>query len=258
MLQIREEQMLAFEQAALRRFEDEMVAHLAQFAPRHCEVIGEPALRQAIRLGMERARKYGLTNRGPVRFYLELMFMFGGDFDTDPQLLWAIAVLNDPTIRDQMVRADRLYEKAMECVDIIAGPNYDYAKEALRRASKVTFDALPPPSAGFEDAIFAQLREIHSQKVEYLGEARTRAIIAYGKTLPEKLALAPERGAALCVGAMFALGHGFGNDPLLPWISRTITNRAIADPFIRTKRVYSRMMTYLDRVLANQDSGKKS
>ena len=27
MLQIREEQMLAFEQAALRRFEDEMVAH---------------------------------------------------------------------------------------------------------------------------------------------------------------------------------------------------------------------------------------
>jgi len=253
MLQIRAQQMTAFEQAALRRFEDDMVAHLAKFAPKHCEVIGESAVRQAIRLGMERAGKYGLTNRGPVRFFIELMFMFGSDFDTDPQLMWAIEVLNDPKLLDQMIKGDRLYENAMDYVEVVAGTNYAYAKEALRKASRVTFEELPAPGVRFEDAVLAQLREIHPQKVEYLGEGRTRTLIAYGRMLPAKLALAPERGAALCVGAMFAFGHGFGNDPLLPWICRTITNPAITDASTRTKRVHSKMMTYLDRVLANQD-----
>src|SRR6266540_2596886 len=112
MLIIRPTQLNSFEEAALRHFEDEMVPHLAKFAPKHCQVIGEQAVRQAIRLGIGRARKFGLTNRGPVRFYIELMFMFGCDFDNDPQLDWANEVLNDTTLLDQMAKAERLYDRA--------------------------------------------------------------------------------------------------------------------------------------------------
>ena len=258
MLIIRKKQSKAFEQASLKKFEDEMVTHLKKFAPQHCEAIGEPPLRQAIWLGIERSAKYGFTNRGPVRFYIELMFMFGSDFDTDPQLVWAVDVLNNATLSDQMAKADRLYDKAMDCVAKIAGPNYDYAKRALQRVSVVKLEDFPPPDGRFEHEMMGHLKTIHPQKVQYLGEAKTRWLIEYGKLLPTKLSLAPDRGAALCVGAMFALGHGFGNDPLLPWIAHTITNPAITDSNVRVTRVHSKMMTYLDAVLANQDSEGKS
>src|SRR5207302_709278 len=72
MLEIRSEQITVFEQAALEAFEDEMVEHLKKFSPEHCEVMGEPRVRSVIQLGMARAKTYGFTNRGPVRFYLEM------------------------------------------------------------------------------------------------------------------------------------------------------------------------------------------
>ena len=88
-MKIRKEQMAALDRAALKAFEDELVRHLQDFDPKHTTVLDEDGVRQVIRLGMERAAKYGLTNRGPIRFYIELMFLFGSDFDTDPWLPWA-------------------------------------------------------------------------------------------------------------------------------------------------------------------------
>src|SRR5215510_13947025 len=109
MLTIRSEQADAFRQAALQKFEDEMVVHLKTSYAEHWKVMGEVAGRCVIQLGIERAKKHGFTNRGPVRFYIELMFMFGSYFDSDPQHPWASHVLNDPESVDQSVRADRLY-----------------------------------------------------------------------------------------------------------------------------------------------------
>ena len=235
-----------------------MVAHLANYAPKHCAVIGQHAVRTAIRLGIDRAQRYGLTNRGPVRFYLESMFMFGSDFDTDPQFSWATAILNDGLLSDQMAKANRLYEAAMTFVDEIAGPGYGHAIEALRRARRIGLDELPSPGARFVDEMMAKLERIHPQKVQHLGKDATRGLITYGEALCADLPLTPERGAGLCVAAMFAVGHGFGHDPLLPWISRTIVNPAIVSPDLRVKRLYSRIMTYLDRVLADHDAGKES
>ena len=77
--------MLAFEQAALRRFEDEMVVHSKDFSPLLCEIIGEDQLRVAVRQAMARAAGYGFTYRGPIRLFIEMMFLCGSAFDTDPQ-----------------------------------------------------------------------------------------------------------------------------------------------------------------------------
>ena len=93
MLVIRDQQMQAFAQNAKKQFEAETVPHISRFAPRQFEILGEKTIGQIVSLGIERAEKYGFTNRGPVRFYIELMFMFGSDFDTDPQYPWAAELL---------------------------------------------------------------------------------------------------------------------------------------------------------------------
>src|SRR6266849_10193118 len=109
MWNIRPHQADTFSNTALQKFEDEMLEHLQKFSPQHCKVAGEPAVREVIRKGIETAGKYGFTNRGPLRFYIELMFMFGSYFDSDPQYPWAGTVLKDPEVIDQTIRADRLY-----------------------------------------------------------------------------------------------------------------------------------------------------
>jgi hypothetical protein len=250
MLVIRKEQMEVFEQAALRTFEDQMVEHLKEFAPKHCEVLGESGVRQVVRLGMERARRYGFTNRGPVRFYLESMFLFGSDFDTDPQLPWAGEILKDPTIWDQTVRADRLYDRVMDYLNQVAGPDCEYAKEALRKASRQRFEGVPVSDENFENKVIARLNEVYPQKCAYIGEAALRTLVRRGNFLAERYSVSIDAGVVLFIGLMFALGHGFARDPLFPWIERTLNDTRIDNPNKRVERLHSRAMTYLSRALA--------
>src|SRR5262249_22314233 len=85
MLVISTQQMQGFQQAARLRFEDEMMIHSRSFAPRLCEVIGDRQLRVAVRRAMDGAMRHGFTNRGPARLCVELIFLCGSAFDTDPQ-----------------------------------------------------------------------------------------------------------------------------------------------------------------------------
>ena len=86
MLSIRPEQMAAFEQAALKRFEDEMLAHIKTYFPNHWRIIGEAQLRKVIQYSVSQAEQYGLTTQREVCLYLNLMLLLGSDFDTDIQL----------------------------------------------------------------------------------------------------------------------------------------------------------------------------
>lgn len=103
--------MAAFSQDAVRRFEDRMVARLAEFAPEQCAALGEDELRRVVGHGVVRAARHGLVSGGQISLYLGLMFAFGRDFDDDPALPWAREVLlsaDAPALKGR-----RLYDAAM-------------------------------------------------------------------------------------------------------------------------------------------------
>lgn len=243
MFQVRPAQMEVFEQAALRRFEDEMVVHLRQLAPQHCNAVGEEGLRQVIRTGFKRAASYGLTNRGPVRFYIDLMIMLGSDFDTDPQYPWAAALLKDLAVPDQMIRADRLYEKAMDYSAKVFGRGYEQEKAAVRRAGAVKYEELPSSAADSIRELVKYFENVFPEKVRYLGELPVRALAARAKILSEQHRLAPERGPVVLAGIMFAFGHGVTTDPQFRWVSATLT-KDTQDAATRTERLFRRALTY--------------
>src|SRR5215216_3572942 len=94
MLNIRKEQMVLFGQEALRRSEQEMLAHSKEFSPTLCNTLTDDQLRIAVGQAMRRAGGYGFTNRGPIRLYIELSILFGSDFDADPQCFAFAKFLN--------------------------------------------------------------------------------------------------------------------------------------------------------------------
>ncbi len=253
MVAVRPEQMEVFQGAALRSFEDEMVAHLAEFSPPLFKAAKEHQLRKAIRLGIARASDYGITFRGPVRLYLELMLLFGSHFDTDPQYPWAAEVLADRDSEPQMGRAEKLYERTRDYMEKVAGPENSYALKALKDISVWGRQPLPFSSDKFDPAMLREMTDFYPQKAAYVGEDRLKLLIREGIEGARSHEFATVRGAALSVVLMFAFGHGCFDDPLYPWIARTLEDDAITDPVARAKRLETKALTWLDHVIASFD-----
>ena len=108
MLTLRPEQMEAFERSSMNSFVDELAEHFRQALPEHHAVLGHDGTRETICYGIARARAYGITSVRGVTIYIRLMFLFGRDYDTNPELPWAGAALGDPMLADEITRAHQL------------------------------------------------------------------------------------------------------------------------------------------------------
>ena len=252
MLVIRKEQMESLEEVALKNFEDRMVAHFCkEFAPLHCEVIGEEGTHEVVRFGIEAAEKYEFTNRGPIQFYLEMMFMFGGRFDTDPQFDWAGAILNDAETPDQTERADKLYEETLAYLDKVAGEKREHAIAAFRRINETNFDNIADETRDIEPQSREWTKKIYPQKYEYAGEERINRTIESGKRTAEEHKITTKKGQMLCIALAFAMGHGFADDVLFPWIKATLTDEKFPDPNERTERLQRKLKIYVEKAVKN-------
>jgi hypothetical protein len=248
MLQIREEQMAVFEQAALRRFEDEMVVHSKDFSPRLCDVIGEEQLRVALRRAMARAGRYGFTYRGPIRLFIELMFLFGSAFDTDPQYPWAGKILH--ASHDQMQRAEQLCDKTLDYQEKVSGPDAANTRKALDQLSILARQPATAPTGDFVRNALQEISRVFPQKAAYIGEEGLKGLIDEARTEAWKYRFPAGRGETLLVVLMFAFGHRCTDDRLYPWIARTLKDERIIEPAARAERLRKKAVTWLDHVLA--------
>lgn len=250
MLTIRKEQTEAFRQHHLQKFEDEMVEHLKKFSPQRWKVMGEPDGRRVIRLGIEQAQKYGFTNRGPVRFYIELMFMFGSYFDTDPQHPWATAVLKDTEAVDEVVRADQLFDAMNNYLAEIVEPEREHLMEALQKLPQARIEDYLTPGANGEEALLHGIRSACPLRSQYLGEPVLRRLIRHGMEIARRFGFTTDKGIALMVILTFVGGHGFYKDPLFGWIARALDSNRCPDAGKRFEDLSSKSVLYLDHVLA--------
>ncbi|MGD0524213.1 MAG: hypothetical protein ABSE49_03660 [Polyangiaceae bacterium] len=99
MLVIRREQLDVFEEAARAHFVRRAVEHLQRTLPAHCASMTPGALRASARHAVTRARSYGITAEVDVLTYLNVMYMLGFEFDTDPRFSWASEWLREPEVQ---------------------------------------------------------------------------------------------------------------------------------------------------------------
>jgi len=70
------------------------IQHVKNCIPDIFLAMPEEDLREVIRWGRKRSRRYGVAREVDFFRYLNLMFMFGFSFDDDPRYPWAARVLN--------------------------------------------------------------------------------------------------------------------------------------------------------------------
>ena len=107
---IRDDQLSALRGVRQKEYERRLGAHLRKYFSETCAELGEEGLRDAVRHGIQRAKFYGIQAERDAVKYLNLMFVFGRDFDTDPRFPWAASMLRStdygPTLRINQVYSD--------------------------------------------------------------------------------------------------------------------------------------------------------
>ena len=112
MFTIRKEQMAAFRPLGKKAFEDRVLDHLKRAFPQQSAALGNEKLRETIQYGTERAAAYRIVAERDVCKYIDLMVLYGRDFDIDPNLPWAQSVLQNQAIRHPSTKVERLYKEA--------------------------------------------------------------------------------------------------------------------------------------------------
>jgi len=113
MLTIRKEQLRVFDQDRRSRFLALMLAHLRKFFPARCESLGERGLREWIEHGTKRAATYHVVSERDVCKYIDIMLVFGKDFDQDARFPWAARLLKIPRTKPGE-KMNLLFEAAKE------------------------------------------------------------------------------------------------------------------------------------------------
>ena len=114
MLTIRRDQLAVFTDLERRNFETRMIQHLHKCFPKQLEGTEDAELRGLIQYGVERSRSHRIKAERDVCRYIDLMVVFGRDFDVAPQHAWAAAILNDAGLRNSTKKMDRLFAAAKE------------------------------------------------------------------------------------------------------------------------------------------------
>jgi hypothetical protein len=256
MLVIRAEQLKVFDQASRRRFENEMVEHAKAFAPPLCQVIGDEALRVAMCSAIARAETYGFTNRGPIRLFIELMFLCGSAFDTDPQYSPVGRFLRSSG--DQMYRAQQIHEWHNRYLEQVSGPGAINVHRAL--SETLTFARVPLAitPGNLTEGLLLEMKRIFPSKAAFVGDTGLTAVIDESIAEARLYRFEGVRPKVLLAVLKFAFGHGCTDDPLYPWIAQTLKDERIAGPEARAARLEKKSITWLEHVVARNQKGLQS
>jgi hypothetical protein len=220
MLIIRNSQKKLFDDQAMRYFEDRSLVRLRRYFPKHCAAVNddEAVLRRIIRAGHSKAQHYDLTYESGAVLVIDLMFLFGSGFDTDPQYPWAAESLTCQRPMEQHIKIDAIFLKAIDCAKGIYGPDNAYLKKTLKAVLRRRKEDFPLVSQEQIPAFLRQtLQGVFPEKSRYIGDKALQNFVAHVLGAAGRQDITSTGGTIAYGVAMCVLGYRFEDDLLFPW-----------------------------------------
>jgi len=251
---IRAAQIKVFEDAAFEDFVAELCLHCKEYSPDLINILSDEQLDAAVRKGIDRAKVYGFTNRGPIRFFIEMMIAFGSGFDSDPQYPWAAETLAKHEETEQMALSEKLYEAAIPSFEKVFGEDALHSNNALRAMMNKMKTGLNFKRENFKEEMLRLLKEIYPIKCKEVGDDNLRKLIRDGIARgTERYNFRNARSMALMILMKFGLGHNFDTDPFHPWISSTLKREFQNSPDELAEELEKRALPWFDAVLKKSE-----
>ncbi|MBV5311258.1 hypothetical protein [Chromatium okenii] len=252
MLIIRAEQLAAFQQAAITTLENQLLTHIQTVTPVLTATLGEIPLRLAVQQAMTNAAQYELTERAAIRLFVELRFLLGSAFESDPQYHWIVPILRDKEI-PQMVRALQIYEKTVDYQTQVLGEGGINTRTALQNLLLFMQQPFLLSMRDFGPGMLRVLTDIFPLKAAYLGEEALQGIIRSGYAQARELGFPTLRSYGVLTGLMFVCGHGCIADPLYSWIAQILKDTQTPD--VIAEQLNKQTLLWLEQMLAAAPEG---
>ena len=118
MLRLRKEHLAAFEAHVVNLFVARVTAHIKAVWPAECQELGDPALSEMVRNGIQRGATLGLSTEHDLVRYVDLSFLLTKDFEPNSLAAWTRPILAD-RMRPPRAKLDRLYQQMDEELTLI-------------------------------------------------------------------------------------------------------------------------------------------
>ena len=147
-----------------------------------------------------------------------------------------------------------MYLALVEYLDKVCGAGNRNVEVALENLLAFARQPVSFPH-GFGAGMLGEIAQLFPEKAGYVGEAGLKALILEAVAEVRRYHFTTQRHGALLVALMFAFGHRCTQDPLYPWIARTLHDERIVDPAARAERLEKKAVTWLGHVLARRREG---
>ena len=113
MFKLRKEHLEAFEAQVVGLFAKRVVAHIKTVWAAEYAELGEAAVVESARAGIQRAAALGLLSEHDVVRFVDLGFILVKDFETNPLCGWTRTILADRALAPH-AKLERLYQRMEE------------------------------------------------------------------------------------------------------------------------------------------------
>ena len=223
---ITDQQLKILEPYAYENYITELVEHCDKKFPHLRKTMGEEKLRQTLRQSVEKAKKNGFTQRGPVRFYIEMLIIFGWDFESDPQYPWIKESLQNNQDLSNFDASMELYREVDKYLDNIYGENNKHLVAVADKLQQLTLDNAKVTEKHFMQDILTLLEEIYPQKYHLAEREQLKKLVEKGiQKSRNDYQFEQLNHIGLVILLMFSFGHEFDHNPFYQWATVEKSNR---------------------------------
>lgn len=191
---------------AIEKYIDEIMDHWESNFPGFILLQKDKDIKSYINQGISIAKKYGYTQRGSVRLYIDMMIMFGVNFERDPLFQWLIEKEKSSQI-ERSVKSHMLLTGYFEKV---YGDNGCFFKESINNFKEFSEKYLPVKIDITNKELHEMLKYIYPQRYDFVGTDAIDNLIFLSES--KKYKLKHSRHRSYLVIIMFLFGCSFEQD----------------------------------------------
>lgn len=211
------------EKMAKENFLNEIMPYLQRNYSYICQYTPNHELREYLYSLVEQAEEIGFTQRGPVRFFVDMTIVLGSNFITDPSYYWISQFLEEHQSLDQLEMSMLLHKKVNHYLNQVMSDEYQRWKQIKENLLFLINQNKQEPEytfyiTGFEEYILRKLALIYPEKYHLLSEeALAHFVLQAREKAQQNYSFRGSKEELFVIVLMFIFGHEFDQTPLLAW-----------------------------------------
>ncbi|MBD8451540.1 hypothetical protein [Serratia rubidaea] len=209
-MEFTESQVLSLKELSFSRYISELYEHCRIIFPNLIPLFDKETLNKHFENIIMSAKKFGYTQRGTVRFYVDMTIMFGSGFEYDPLYYWLKNNIEHEL--PQLEKSMAIYLLVEQYGSSAHGMGCVYLKESQANFKNLDVNGLPSRLIDGDGSLHKLLNDLYPQRYSFVGANAVDELIMLSDVHSELYNLNDEVCKTYFIVIMFLFGVGFDKD----------------------------------------------